>query len=41
MQFGPGDAGLAHSTEERVPLEEVLAVARTLAVLAVDTCGTA
>jgi len=41
VQFGPGDAGLAHGTEERVPLEEVLAVARTLAVLAVDTCGTA
>lgn len=39
VQFGPGDAGLAHSTEERVPLAEVLAVARTLAVLAVDTCG--
>lgn len=41
VQFGPGDAGLAHSTEERVPLDEVLSVARTLAVLAVDTCGTA
>ncbi len=40
VQFGPGDAGLAHSTQERVPLAEVLAVARTLAVLAVDTCGT-
>ena len=41
VQFGPGDAGLAHGTEERVPLVEVLAVARTLAVLAVDTCGVA
>lgn len=41
VQFGPGDAGLAHSTEESVPVAEVLAVARTLAVLAVEHCGLA
>ncbi len=39
LQYGPGDAALAHSTDENVPLDEVLDAARTLAVLALDVCG--
>lgn len=40
LQYGPGDAALAHSTDESVPLDEVLTAARTLAVVALDICGT-
>ena len=39
LQYGPGDAALAHSTDENVPLDEVLDAARTLAVVALDVCG--
>jgi len=39
LQYGPGDAALAHSTDENVPVDEVLDAARTLAVLALDVCG--
>ncbi|MBR7744599.1 ArgE/DapE family deacylase [Phycicoccus sp. BSK3Z-2] len=39
LQYGPGDVRLAHSTRESVPLEEVHAVARTLAVLAARRLG--
>jgi acetylornithine deacetylase len=35
LQYGPGDVALAHSTRESVALDEVVAVARALAVLAV------
>lgn len=39
LHYGPGDAGLAHGPDERVPLAEVATCARTLAVLALDHCG--
>lgn len=39
LQYGPGDAGLAHGPDERVPISEVLTTARTLALLALDHCG--
>ena len=39
LQFGPGDVRLAHSTRESVPLDEVVAVARALAVLAARRLG--
>jgi acetylornithine deacetylase len=35
LQYGPGDVRLAHSTRESVALDEVVTVARALAVLAV------
>ena len=41
LQYGPGDVRLAHSTEESVALDEVAAVARALAVLAVRRLGPA
>jgi acetylornithine deacetylase len=39
LQYGPGDVRLAHTTHESVPLDEVVAVARALAVLAVRRLG--
>ena len=39
VHYGPGDARLAHGPDESVPLSEVLATARALAVLALDHCG--
>jgi acetylornithine deacetylase len=39
LQYGPGDAQLAHGPFESVPLDEVLVTARTLATLALDICG--
>lgn len=41
VHYGPGDATFAHGPDEFVPLAEVTATARTLAALAVDTCGVA
>jgi acetylornithine deacetylase len=39
LQYGPGDVRLAHSTQESVALDEVVGVARALAVLAVRRVG--
>jgi len=39
LQYGPGDAVLAHGPDESVPLAEVHTTARTLALLALDLCG--
>ncbi len=39
VQYGPGDPGLAHGPLEKVPVEEVLTVAKALAVLAIEHCG--
>ena len=39
LQYGPGDVRLAHTTQESVPLDEVVRVARALAVLAVRRLG--
>ncbi|HEY3484716.1 MAG TPA: ArgE/DapE family deacylase [Ilumatobacteraceae bacterium] len=39
VQYGPGDAKLAHGPFESVDLDHVLTTARTLAVLIADTCG--
>lgn len=39
LQYGPGDAALAHGPDERVPVLEVVTAARTLALLALDHCG--
>ena len=41
IQYGPGDAKLAHGPWESVPLGEVATTARTLALLALDVCGVA
>lgn len=41
LQYGPGDAMLAHGPFESVPLDEVFTTARTLALLALDICGVA
>ncbi|NHA69378.1 ArgE/DapE family deacylase [Phycicoccus flavus] len=39
LQYGPGDVRLAHSTRESVALDEVVGVARALAVLAARRLG--
>lgn len=39
LQYGPGDARLAHGPDESVPLDEVATAARTLALVALDVCG--
>jgi acetylornithine deacetylase len=39
VQYGPGESALAHAADERVPVEEMLHCARTLALLALDICG--
>jgi acetylornithine deacetylase len=39
VQYGPGDARLAHGPHESVDLGEVVTTARTLATLALDLCG--
>lgn len=41
LHYGPGDAALAHGPDECVPMPEVAACARTLALLALDVCGIA
>jgi acetylornithine deacetylase len=41
VQYGPGDARLAHGPHESVALDEVVTTARTLAALAIDICGVA
>jgi acetylornithine deacetylase len=39
LQYGPGDARLAHGPDESVPVADVATAARTLALLALDVCG--
>jgi acetylornithine deacetylase len=39
VQYGPGDAGLAHGPRESVPIAEVRTAARALALAAMDYCG--
>lgn len=41
VQYGPGDARLAHGPQESVPIDQVVTTARTLALLALDVCGPA
>ena len=41
LQYGPGDAMLAHAPDESVPVDDIAITARTLASLAVDICGVA
>ena len=38
VQYGPGDARLAHGPHESVPIVDIVTTARTLAALAVDVC---
>jgi acetylornithine deacetylase len=39
LMYGPGDVARAHRPDEFVPLSEVLAVAKTMAVLLVGWCN--
>lgn len=41
LQYGPGDVRLAHAPAERVPLPEVITVARTLTLAALRAVGPA
>jgi acetylornithine deacetylase len=40
LQYGPGDAAHAHGPMEAVSIEQMTTTARTLVVLALETCGT-
>ena len=40
VHYGPGDAALAHGPGERVSVHEVLHATRTLALTAMEHCGT-
>jgi len=37
--YGPGDVALAHTANEHVPVAEVIAAAKTVAMTAIDWCG--
>jgi acetylornithine deacetylase len=37
--YGPGDVAWAHSVDEHVPVEQVVGVARTVALAILDWCG--
>jgi acetylornithine deacetylase len=39
VQYGPGDVRLAHGPHESVDVADVVATARTLALVALDICG--
>lgn len=39
VHYGPGDVRLAHAVDESVALDEVIAVAKTVALLVVAWCG--
>jgi acetylornithine deacetylase len=39
--FGPGDLTLAHTTDESVPVDELVQCAQALAVAAMRWCGVA
>ena len=39
VQYGPGDVRHAHSVDEHVPIDEVIACAQTYAHLIVARCG--
>ncbi|HEX6659690.1 MAG TPA: ArgE/DapE family deacylase [Ilumatobacter sp.] len=39
VQYGPGDAKLAHGPLESVPISQIITTVRTLATLIVDVCG--
>jgi acetylornithine deacetylase len=41
LHHGPGDLRLAHGPGEQVPVEDLLLSARSLALLALRTCGVA
>jgi acetylornithine deacetylase len=41
LHHGPGDLRLAHGPGEQVPVEDLLLSARSLALLALRTCGSA
>lgn len=41
VQYGPGDAKLAHGPREHVAVDEVLTCAKTLSLTALDFCGLA
>lgn len=41
VQYGPGDAAVAHGPDEHVALADLRTAARTLALLCLDVCGVA
>jgi acetylornithine deacetylase len=41
LQYGPGEAHIAHGPDEWVPIADVRVTARALALLALDVCGVA
>lgn len=41
LQYGPGDSRVAHAPDEHVAIADIITCARTLAVVAMETCGVA
>lgn len=41
VQYGPGDAKLAHGPHESVPIDQITTTARTLALMTLEVCGIA
>lgn len=39
VQYGPGDAGLAHGPHESVPVAELITATRAIALIALEQCG--
>lgn len=39
LQYGPGDSRVAHAPNEHVRIEDIITCARTLALVAIQTCG--
>lgn len=41
LQYGPGDSRVAHAPDEHVAIADIVTCARTLAIVAMETCGVA
>ena len=40
VNFGPGDPSIAHQSDEFVPIDELIAATKMIALTILDWCGT-